>query len=159
MAAATWLETFATWLETAATYATTQPLQAPPIYAPVAAAATEHCEDESTPELASQTVPADMKMIDVREETDAAAAPPATAHSEDEGTPELPSQTVPAHMKMIESMEETAVAAAAAATEDSQDDNTPELASYDCPSRHEDAGYHGGNSCCCPGGCYSGQPR
>ena len=49
-------------------YATKQPLQAPPMHAAAAVGATEHSHDHSTPEMASQNLPADTKKSDSMEE-------------------------------------------------------------------------------------------
>ena len=89
-------------------YSTKQPLEAPPIYAAAAVGATEHSHDHSTPEMASQNLPADTKMIDSMEETAAAAAVAATEHSKDDSTPEKASQNLPADTKKSDSMEEPA---------------------------------------------------
>ena len=54
--------------------------------AAAAAAATEHSQDASALELASQELPADKKMIHSIEESAAAAAAVATEHSQDDST-------------------------------------------------------------------------
>ena len=67
-----------------------------------------YSKDDSTPEKASQNLPADTKKSDSMEEPAAAAAVAATEHSKDDSTPEKASQNLTVDTKKSDSMEEPA---------------------------------------------------